>query len=191
MTPRFTIDFRREAMRRNAARARRRALMLALWLSYFGALGLIVSSYGLNWLTLVNRAGQLERRTATMRALRERGRTWEAGADDIAELERYADDPRRWRDRLVRLAELLPPDARITSVALDPTAPANPGDHALVVTGEVRRLPGRDHLRQVMDLIAAMRADSTITNDYPNVRLVSTRVTPTSGASTEFVIECR
>ena len=174
MSPRFTINFRREALRREAAKARRRTLMLAGWLSYFGVLALLIGFYGLNWMSLVNRARQLERRTVAARALREHGGPWDGAQADVAEVERYTENPRRWRDRLVRLAGMLPPGVRLASLALDPNNVATTGGPALVVVGQARRTAGQDRLKEVMELVSAMRRDSVFAADYPNVRLAST-----------------
>src|SRR5262249_42832395 len=108
---------------------------------------------------------------------------------DVADLERYTANPRRWRDRFVRLAEMLPPGVRVTSVALDPgNVPTTTG--VLVIMGQARRTAGGDHLQEVMELISAIRRDSVCAADYPNVRLASTHSRSTSDARTEFVIEC-
>jgi len=191
VSPRFAINFRREALRRDAARARRRTLILAGWLSYFGVIAVVIGFYGLHCMSLVDRARQLERRTVAMRALRGQGGSWDGGAAEVADLGQYATNPRRWRDRLSRLAEMLPPDVRVTSLALDPGNVATTTGSELVISGEARRTPGQDRLQEVMDLVSAMRRDSAFTADYPNVRLASTRFQPSSGARTEFVIECR
>ena len=191
MIPQFTINLRREAQRREASRSRKRALMLGLWLSYFGLLSVIVGFYGLNWGSLVTRTRQIERRTAAMRALQDRGGPWNGGPTDAVELERYVTNPRRWRDRLARLAEMLPPDVRITSVVLNPGTAAGAADPKLVITGEARTAARQDRLQSVMSLVAAIRRDSLFAVDYANVRLASTRFSQMSGTSTEFVLECQ
>jgi len=191
VSPRFTINFRREALRRDAAEARRRTLVLAAWVSYFGALAVLIGFYGLNCASLVDRARLLERRTIAMRALRDHGGPWNGGPEDVAQLERYTADPGRWRDRLARIAGMTPPGVRLTSVALDPGNVAISAAPALVITGEARKPPGQDRLREVMSLVSALRGDSAFVADYPNVRLASTRFQTASGARTEFVIECR
>lgn len=191
MSTRFAINLRRESQRRDATRARRRTLMLAAWLSYFGALAVLVVCYGLNWKSLVNRAAQLERRTIAMRALLEHGGAWDGGPDDVAELERYTANPRRWRDGLVRLAEILPSGVRVTSVSADSGNAATTVGPLLVVNGEARWEAGKDHMQGVLELVSAIRRDSTFAAEYPNVRLASTRFQSTPAARTEFVIECR
>ena len=74
---------------------------------------------------------------------------------------------------------------------LDPNNVATTGGPALVVVGQARRTAGQDRLKEVMELVSAMRRDSVFAADYPNVRLASTHFQSTSGAATEFVIECR
>lgn len=191
MTARFVINLRRESMRRQAASARRRTLLLAAWLSCLGALVLLIGFYGLNWMSLVHRARQLERRTVELRASREHGGSWEGGPTEVAELERYAANARAWRDRLERVAQLVPSGVRITTLALDPNNVATTDPRPLVLTGEARGTPGQDRLRQVMEMVTTMRRDSAFAADYPNVRIASTRFQSAQGARTEFVIECR
>jgi hypothetical protein len=187
---RFSINFRSEAIRREAVHARRRTLMLAAWLSCLGALVLLIGYYGLNWMSLVNRVRQLERRTVAIRALREHNAPWEGGPAEIGELQRYAVNPRQWRDRLAWFAEIVPANVRVTRLALDPSSASATGRPALVLTGEARGDGRQDHLQGVMELVSTMRGDSVFTAEYPNVRLVSTRFQTAPGARTEFVIEC-
>ena len=192
MSPLFNINFRREAYRREAARVRRRALTLGLWASYFGAFALLLGLYCLNGISLAKAARQIERQVAGLRALHGGGGQWDAGPTEMAELQRYAANAPQWRDRLMRLTGILPPDMRITALAVNPDNLSNPADQQrLVLTGEVRRIPGRDHMEDVMSLVSTLHRDSVFAGAYGNVKLVSTRVSEAGGNTVVFVIECR
>lgn len=192
MNPLFSINFRREAHRREATRTRRRALALGLWASYFGTLTLLLGLYGMNGVSLVKATSQVERMVAGMRALQGQGGQWDAGPTEVAELQRYAANARQWRDRLVRLGAILPSGIRLTALAVNPDNLASPADQQrLVLTGEVRRIPGRDHMKDVMDLISTLHRDSVFSSTYGNVKLVSTRISEAGGKTVVFVVECR
>ena len=44
----FTINFHREAYQRELARARRRVILLGVWVAYFGVIGVVMGLYGRN-----------------------------------------------------------------------------------------------------------------------------------------------
>src|SRR6185436_10978533 len=98
----------------------RRVVMLGVWLIYFGVLSLILGLYGLNCASLARRAGQMERQTARMRALQNSHQDWTVGAEELATVQKLYANPRRLRDKLTRLAALIPANAAIQSVAINP-----------------------------------------------------------------------
>jgi len=188
----FTINFRREAYRREMAHARRRVVLLGVWLAYFGVLAVVLGLYGLNCASLTRRSSQIERQAARMQALQKSHQDWTIGAAELATAEQFHANPRRWRDKLVRLAVLLPPNAVVHSIAVNPdNLPGSDDQHKLVITGELKVPAGQDRMRGVVQLVSALRADSLFASGYQNIRLASSRVSQGSGAVAEFVIECR
>jgi Tfp pilus assembly protein PilN len=191
MSPVFTINFRREAYQREIARARRRVIMLGVWVGYFGVIGVLLGLYGLNCVSMNRRVGQIERQAERLRREQGAGADWHLRAADIAEIEDYLQNPRRWRDRLVRLGTILPPNVRVQSIAVNPqnlTAAAE--QNKLVISGIVRPAAGQDRMESVMRIVSTLQADSLFVRGYQNVRLASTRVSEGSDGA-EFVIECR
>ena len=184
----FTINFRREAYLRERAKAKRRAVSLGLWLTYFGALAIVLGLYALNASSLLRRTSMLERQVERLRS-RPAGADWRPGAPEASLLARAVSDAGRWRDRLNRLATLVPPNARVTDVQYNPDNTS--GTQAkLVLTGELRPTGGGDRMQQVLSFVGVLSRDSTFASGYTNVRLVTTRASE-SGESAEFVIECR
>jgi hypothetical protein len=191
MTPVFQVNFRREAYQRDMARVRRRVMVLGLWVAYFGAIVVVLGLYGLNCAVVTRRAGQVERQAQRLRQVQGPATGRRLSADDLQTIGRYLENPRRWRDRLARLTQLLPPGARLTSVAQDPQGTGGAGGGMLVITGVLRVSPGEDRMRGVMALESALRGDTTFAAGYANVRLASTRILGGGDPATEFTIECR
>lgn len=192
MSALFTINFRREAYQREMARVRHRVVMLGVWLIYFGVLSVILGLYGLNCVSLARRTHQVERQTARMRALQNTNREWTVGADELATVQKLYENPRRLRDKLTRLANLMPANATIQSVAVNPDNLQGKQDqNQLVITGELKVPAGQDRMRGVVQLVNLLRADSTFAFGYQNIRLASSRITEGSGAVAAFVIEAR
>jgi hypothetical protein len=191
MNPLFTINFRRESSLREVARARRRVVVLGLWVSYFGVLAVVVGLYGLNCVSLEQRAGLIARQTARLRAAQGTHRDWTVGRTELAQVEQFAASPRRWRDRLTRIAALLPPGARLTLLAFNPDQASAPADQKLVLSGELRVAPGQDRMQGVMQLVTALHRDSVLAAGYRNIRLASTQISEGTATSAQFVIECR
>jgi hypothetical protein len=101
-------------------------------------------------------------------------------------------NPRRLRDKLTRLASLIPPNAALQSVAINPDNLQGEQDqNNLVITGELKVPAGQDRMRGVVQLVNSLRADSTFALGYQNIRLASSRITEGSGPVAAFVIECR
>ncbi len=189
--PTFSINFRRESYLKEVARARRRVMILGMWVGYFGMIVVVLGLYDLNCLALYRRVAQLERHAARVSAVHGPRPEWKVPPAELVTIERYVRNPREWHDRLERLAVLLPASARLTSLAVNPDNLSGPGDQKLVIEGEMKLAPGPDRMRGVMDLVAALRADSAFTAGYRNVRLASTRINEGLTAMAEFVVECQ
>lgn len=188
----FTINFRREAYLRELALTRRRLFALGAWVAYFGLLGVILGLYGLNCVSLARRTGQIERQMARMRAVQSTTRDWVIGPEQLAIVQRFESSPRFWRDHLARLAAVIPANAVLTSVAVNPDNLGNPTEQGkLVITGYMKVGSGDDRMRGVVQLVSALHADSAFSAGYSNIRLASSQISSTADNITQFVIECR
>jgi Tfp pilus assembly protein PilN len=192
MSPVFTVNFRREAYRQELTRARRRAVAVGAWVAYFGVLALALGLYGLNCASLTQRARLLEKQNARLSARGGPGDTWKPGPAELAQVERSLASPRRWQARLTRIAAVLPPDARLTTLSLNPDNLSGAADQErLVLTGLLRPASGQDRMQGIMALVAALRADSEFAAQYRSIRLVESRIGGGTDAPAEFRIECR
>ena len=192
MSPVFTVNFKREAYAREVARTRRRVVILGVWVTYFGVLALLLGLYSLNCMSLQRRVGQIERQAARLRSGRGGGTEWKLRPNDLTQVERYVTNTRQWRDRLTRLAEIMPPNAAVTSLALNPRNVSTPAEqNKLVITGTVRVAEGQDRMRSVMGIVTSLHRDSVFARSYSTIRLASTRVSESPQPVAEFVIECR
>jgi Tfp pilus assembly protein PilN len=192
LSPTFHINFRREAHRREVAHARRRVVTLGVWVAYFGIVAVAMGLYGLNCMSLSRRVDVLERQTARLKATQTEREQWQVPAAEIARIEQYAGNPARWHDRLVRLAALLPDDARLLTVASNPSNQSGArAEDRLVITGHVRVGRDQDRMAGVMAFASRLREDSLFASHYSNVRVTSTRIVEGGGGTTEFVIECQ
>lgn len=192
MSPVFTINFRREVYQRELARTRRRLFLVGGWVAYFGVLMVILGLYGLNCAALTGRVQQIERQAERLRAAQNTKGDWTVGAAELAAVQKVQGSSRFWRDKLVRLAELLPPNAVLSSVALNPDNLTNVTDlNKLVIVGEMKIAPGQDRMQGIVQLVTTLHGDSTFSHGYQNIRLASSRVAETGGTVAEFVIECR
>ena len=186
----FTINFRREAYVQEVARRRRRVISLGVWVGYFGVIAMLLGLYGLNCAALARHSAQLERQTTQIRRNGSSSQTNELEPGDLALVESYVLNTRRWRDRLARIGELMPPEARLTGVAINPRNLSDAGSqNVLMISGEIRNAAGADRMQGVMKIVAALRADSTFRIGYQNIRLASTNVAEDGSAN--FEIECR
>lgn len=191
MTTLFTLNFRRQAYLAEVARARRRVLAIGVWVAYFGVLAVLLGLYGLNSVSLARRVHQIERQAARLREARASGVQWTVSDAEIIEVERYVSNPRSWRNRLVHLVTVLPPNARLTSLVVNPQNLSNPLDeNKLVITGVLRSSDGNSEMAGIMSVVSRLRADSVFAADYRNIRLASTQAAEGAG-SAQFVIECR
>lgn len=189
MNATFTINFRREAFQLERRKARRRAARLGLWLAYFGALAVVLGLYALNTASLSRRTASLERQAERLRR-QPAGGDWRPGKPEADLVARALRDSGRWRDRLERLAQLVPGNARLTDVQFNPENASGAGRPRLLLTGELRPAGGGDRMQQVLAFVGALSRDSLFSAGYTNVRLVTTRASQ-SGEVAEFVIECR
>ena len=190
MNPLFTINFRREAYVQEASRRRRRLIALGVWVAYFGVLVVMIGLYGLNGAALARRSMMLERQTGLVRRSHAPALGAQLGPGELAQVELYARSTRLWRDRLQRLGDLLPPEARLTRLNVNPLNMSDDASrNALVISGELRNAPGQDRMQGVMKIVSALRADSLFGRSYQNVKLSSTSMSDDGNA--EFDIECR
>ena len=186
----FTINFRREAYVQEVARRRRRVVSLGVWVGYFGVIAMLLGLYGLNCAALARHSAQLERQTTQIRRNSSSSQNNEREPGDLALVESYVLNTRRWRDRLARIGELMPPEARLMGVAINPRNLSDAGSqNVLMISGEIRNAAGADRMQGVMKIVAALRADSTFKIGYQNIRLASTNVAEDGNAN--FEIECR
>jgi len=187
----FAINFRREAYRQELARTRRRMASVSTWVAYFGVLVVVFGLYGLNCSSLAQRVRLLEAQLARARSSQEPLLTWKPGPAELAQVERTLANPRRWQLRLGRLAAVLPANARLTSVAANPDNQADEaGRQRLVLTGELKPVPGQDRMQGILQLVAALRADPGFAAQYRTIKLAESRIGG-SEAPVEFRIECR
>jgi hypothetical protein len=189
MTPVFAINFRREAFRREQAKTRRRAITLGLWVLYFGAMGVMLGLYGLNASALSQRVNLVERQIERLRQ-RPAGEAWRPGQEEARAIEQHLLAPRQWRDRLAHLPLVLPPNALVRALELNPENVSGNANVKLVISGELRAGAGQDRVQQVMGFVNRLSRDSVFAAGYHNVRLVSTRALA-EGEGAEFVVECR
>ena len=192
MSPLFEINFRREAWRRQRARARNRVIALGVWVTYFGVLAVVLGLYGLNCAVLDRRVERLEAQAARVRASRLVPERLQIGAAELTQVEKMAANPRRWRDRLARLGTLLPANVALTSVALNPdNVPSAAEQSKLVITGVLKSGASGDRMAGVMQLVSMLHGDSTFATGYQSIRLVRSSLSADTPPATEFVIECR
>ena len=189
--PVFTINFRREVYRRELAKARRRMVALGIWVTYFGVLAVVIGLYGLNCASLTRRIRAIERQAERARSAQALSASSKLDVTQLTEIEMVHQSPARWRDRLTRLAELLPPNAAIQSVAINPDNLYEPADrNKLEIVGRLRG-PDADRTAAVVDLLSRLQRDSLFAAGYANVRLLSSRAVQGDIPLTEFTIECR
>ena len=190
--PMFTINFRREAYLQEVARTRRRVMMVGVWVAYFGVVAVTLGLYGLNCMSLTQRVDRLERQTARLQASSTGREQWQIPNSELEKIERYVTGPRQWHDRLARLAAVLPENAKIVTLAVNPNNLRGPrNENRLMITGQMRVPRGGDRMGGVMTLVSDLRADSAFATHYGNVTLVSSRTIEGDAPFTEFVIECQ
>lgn len=190
--PVFTINFRREMFEREMARSRQRVLHLAGWLGYFGVLGLLVWSYVLNARAMQQRTHMIEHQTDQFIAAKNLPRKVPLDPSQISAIERFHGSPGRWRDKLARLSMLLPANASLRSIGLNPGGSNQSGDqNKFVITGLLKPEGNEDPMRGVVQLVAALQADSSFSAGYKSIKLSQSHADAQSKDATEFTIECR
>jgi hypothetical protein len=193
VTPVFTINFRRATYEQGLARARRRVVLLALWVAYGGLSVILVGLFGLNCSLMTARTAAMERRVQRLEGARAAAPDLRLDPADVELVQRVSGSASFWLEKLTRLSVVMPPDAQLASVVANPedaTAPAE--QRRLVLTGSIRVAGERDRMRPVVQLVEALRRDSLFARGYQNIKLVSSRVPETEGPpSVEFVVECR
>ena len=188
MNTQFRINFRREAFSRERVEARRRAVGLGIWLTYFGALAVMLGLYGLNASELQARTRQLQRQIARQQALHQGGADWTPTPGEATLAQDWVGDLGRWRDLLVRLPGLLPEGARLTSLQFNPDGTAGTS-RRLLVHGLLRLDSRHEGMSGVTDFVTTVARDSLFATHFKSVRLVSTRTV--DGGESEFELECR
>ena len=189
MSTPFQINFRREAFRRERAEARRRAIGLGVWVTYFGALAVLLGLYALNWSELGARTKQLQRQIARQRVSSQVGADWSPPPAEAARAEDWVKDVGRWRDLLERLPRLLPEGARIRHFQFNPDGVSG-GERKLLLAGALRD-DGRGESRAgVTGFVEVVARDPLFSSRFRSVRLISTRASSTRGES-EFELECK
>jgi Tfp pilus assembly protein PilN len=185
----FTINFRREAYQRELARTRRRLFLLGGWLTYFGVLVLVLGLYVLNGAVLAQRVRVAERRVTRAQQTSGDRTGWKLTEREITVVEDARANPARWRDRLARLAAILPNNVALSSIAVNPENLQSPADqNKLVITGEMK-VPASDPIRPVSQFVTLLKADSLFSRGYSSIRLASSQ--SSVGSLTQFVVECR
>ena len=192
MTSIFTINFRREVFLRERARTRARLFALGGWLLYFGMLAVVVGLYGLNCASLMKRVGQVERRSARLKATQGSQQDWTVDQAQLAAVERFHTSPARWRDKMLRLSALLPNNVALTRIGVNPENSTKPADqNKLVIAGELRPGPNQDAMRAVVQLVSVLQKDAMFSSGYQTIKLTQSRMTGGGSSASEFVIECR
>jgi Tfp pilus assembly protein PilN len=192
MTPVFTVNFRRGAYRQELARTRQRVVAVGTWVAYFGVLTVALGLYGLNCASLTQRTHLLETQSARAQSSHDPAAAWKPGPAELDQVERALANPRHWQIRLARLAAVLPGDAMLTSVTVNPDNLSGTADQErLLLAGVLRPTPGQGHMQGIMALVAALHSDSLFSAQYRTIRLVESRIGSGADAPAEFRIECR
>jgi hypothetical protein len=185
----FRINFRREAFRRQRTDSRRRALLLGVWLAYFGVLAVTLGLYALNWNELASRTRQLSHQIERQRLAHAAGADWKPAATDAGLAGPWVNDVARWRDLLVRLPTLMPEGVRITNLRFNPDGVMG-GERKLLLSGVLRMRGDRDRIGGVTDFVTVVSRDSVFASHFRSVRLLSTN-TREGEPDALFELECR
>ena len=188
----FTINFRREVFRRERERSRRRLFALGGWVSYFGFLVVLIGLYGLTCQWVNNRAAAIQSQVDRMRKSTEAG-AWQPTASQVADIEGRRVSAARWRQRLERLSTLLPPEAILTSIAINPdNLPGAAEQNLFVISGSIRVRPGvGSSMDEVVDLVSRLKSDSLFSRGFRTFRLASSERVEGPPPTVRFVVECR
>jgi hypothetical protein len=149
----------------------------------------VLGLYGLNIVVLAERVRVAERRVARAQQASGARTGWKLDDRERSTVEETRANPARWRDRLTRLAVILPVNVAFTSIAINPDNLPSPVDqNKLVLSGEMKT-PATDPYRPVGQFISVLKADSVFAHGYSSIGLASSEAEP--GNVTQFVIVCR
>ncbi len=192
MSPVFAINFRREAHRRELAETQRRATELGVRVGYFGVLLVVLGLYGLNCQSLAQRARMLEAQIARLRTMQAPAESWKPQPGQLAQAEAVLAGRARWRTRLERLAALLPANAKLTALVVNPDNLSGAAEQErLVIAGVLDPVAGENRMQGIMQLVSTLHRDSLFAAQYRMIRLVESQTSGGAGAPAEFRIECR
>lgn len=192
MSAHFKINFRREAYQRELARVRRRVTALGIWVTYFGVVAVITGLFVLNGIALQRRVRDLEGRIRQFESARDVVQPWNLPEAEVAHVEEFVRNPRRWHTRLARLAALTPPNVAIAALEVNPNnLPGHEHDNELVITGTLRPRSGEVSMQAIMSFVSALHGDRAFASGYSTVKLTSSQVEGGPGSDATFIIECR
>jgi hypothetical protein len=186
----FSINFRRQAWQREQARQRQRVFRIGAWVAWFGLFALAFGLHLLNTTSLQRRVTLLEQQIARVEERSGPEPEWKPSPADLDRVERYVRNPRVWGRRLSRLSALLPADAVVTAIEVNPgNVSGGRAEEMMVVTGLLRSGGGADPMNRIMGYVSSLRADPGFSAGYGNIRLVSSRAV--TGGGFEFTLEAR
>ena len=192
MSTHFTINFRREAYRRELARVRRRVTALGIWVSYFGVVAVITGLFVLNGMALQRRVHDLQGRIRQFESARATLQPWDLPAAELERVDTFVRNPRQWHVRLARLAALTPPNVVVTALEVNPNnLQGHEHDNEMVIMGTLRPRAGEDRMQGIMSFVAALHGDRGFATGYSTVKLTQSQAEGGSSADASFTIECR
>jgi hypothetical protein len=192
MSPQFTINFRREAYRRELARARRRIARLGVWVTYFGLIALMAGLFVLDGLSLQRRVKELEVRIAQFESDRSRLQSLDVPAGELPHVAAFVRNPRDWAARLSRLAALTPPNVMLTTLAVNPdNLTGGENENELHIVGRLHPRAEQDAMQAIVAYVASLHDDPRFSSGYSTVHLVQSQAESGPGGDAEFTIQCR
>jgi hypothetical protein len=188
----FTINFRREVFRREREHSRRRLFQLGGWVTYFGLMTLLIGLYGLNCQWVTDRARTVAGQVDRMRKSEAAG-AWQASGSQVQEIERQRERAGMWRARLERLSILMPPQAILTSIAVNPdNLPGVAEQNLFAITGSLKVRPGgASSMSEVVGFVSRLKSDSLFARGFSSFRLASSEMVEGTPPTVRFVVECR
>jgi hypothetical protein len=188
----FSINFRREVFRRERERSRARLFQLGGWVSYFGLMALLIGLYGLNCQWVTDHAHNVESQVDRMRKGAASG-AWQPSASQVQDIQGKRENAARWRERLERLSALMPPQAILSSVAVNPNNLPGVADQNLFeITGNMKVRPGTgSSMGEVVGLMSRLKADSVFARGFSSFKLASSEMVEGSPPTVRFTVQCR
>jgi hypothetical protein len=191
MPPYFQINFRREAFKRERERSRRRLLATATWATYFGVMALLIGLYALNLQTVETRTNAIERQVREAQRDAAHQTQWKPGSTEADFVRAQRQSARLWSRRLDRLARLVPPNAALSSVAINPdNVPDASVKNLLVIQGTMRNT-GEGGMRSVVQFVSALSSDSVFSRGFSSIQLAQSQSTDKGPPAVQFTVECR